>query len=144
MRIEGAIVEIQGERYVLATRGQRLIAQILDGVVYGVIGVVGLVLGSVTFGVMAAVGGIAAAAYLLLQDGLAGGQSYAKRWIGVQVLDARTGRTCSFGKSFLRNLLLLILGIIDWVFIFGGARQRLGDKAAGTVVVQAGGPRATF
>jgi uncharacterized RDD family membrane protein YckC len=29
----------------------------------------------------------------------------------------------------------MILGPIDWIFIFGDRRQRLGDKAAGTIVV---------
>ncbi|MEO2006129.1 MAG: hypothetical protein ABGY41_18765 [Candidatus Poribacteria bacterium] len=37
MRIDGDIVSISGERYVLATRGQRLIAQLLDGFVYALI-----------------------------------------------------------------------------------------------------------
>jgi len=144
MRIDGDIVEIQGELYVQATRGQRLIGQILDGLVYGVIGVAGFVLGLLTFGLLAFVGGIAALAYLLLQDGLGSGQSYAKRWMGIQVLDARTGQACSFGQSFIRNLLLALLGLIDWVFIFGAARQRLGDKAAGTIVVQEGVRRSAF
>jgi uncharacterized RDD family membrane protein YckC len=35
----------------------------------------------------------------------------------------------------VRNILLSILGPIDWIFIFGERRQRLGDKAAGTIVV---------
>jgi uncharacterized RDD family membrane protein YckC len=30
--------------------------------------------------------------------------------------------------------------VIDWVFIFGRKRQRLGDKAANTVVVKVARP----
>jgi hypothetical protein len=36
----------------------------------------------------------------------------------------------------VRNISLLILTWIDWIFIFGERRQRLGDKLANTVVVK--------
>ena len=36
----------------------------------------------------------------------------------------------------MRNLLLVLLGIIDWVFIVGDTRRRLGDRAAYTIVVK--------
>src|SRR6185295_14327998 len=73
--------------------------------------------------------------YTLLADGLEGGQSFGKRMVGIRVVSMRSGKPCSFGQSFVRNLLLMILGPIDWIFIFGDRRQRLGDKAAGTIVV---------
>jgi uncharacterized RDD family membrane protein YckC len=73
--------------------------------------------------------------YILLADGLPGGQSFGKKALRMRVIDERTGRDCTFGKSFLRNILLAILGPIDWVFIFGKKRQRLGDQVAGTIVV---------
>ena len=74
--------------------------------------------------------------YLFLGDGLHQGQSFAKQLLGVRVVDAKTGRPCTFGQSFVRNI-FTILGPIDWIFIFGDAHQRLGDKVAGTVVVTA-------
>jgi uncharacterized RDD family membrane protein YckC len=74
--------------------------------------------------------------YLLLADGFAGGQSYGKRVVHTAVIDAITGAPCTSGKSFIRNFLLTILGPIDWIFIFGGKRQRLGDKAANTIVIK--------
>jgi uncharacterized RDD family membrane protein YckC len=55
--------------------------------------------------------------------------------MGLQVIDVRTGGPCTYGQSFIRNLLLLALGFIDWLFIFGATRQRLGDRAASTIVV---------
>jgi uncharacterized RDD family membrane protein YckC len=58
--------------------------------------------------------------------------------MGTAVVDAATGRPCTFGKSFLRNFLLVVLGFIDWIFIFGRRRQRLGDMAANTLVVKVG------
>jgi uncharacterized RDD family membrane protein YckC len=55
----------------------------------------------------------------------------------VRVVDARTGEPCTYRQSFIRNILLTFLGPIDWLFIFGERHQRLGDKAAGTIVVTA-------
>ena len=135
MHIIGDTVDIQGQRYLVASRGQRLMGQFLDGVVYAGIALVGMLLGLVTFGLLGFVGGLAALAYALFQDGLGRGQSYAKKWMGLQVIDVRTGGPCTYGQSFIRNLLLLALGFIDWLFIFGATRQRLGDRAASTIVV---------
>ena len=73
--------------------------------------------------------------YYLLADGLPGGQSLGKRWIGTRVIRVQTGEPCSFARSVVRNLFLAVLGPIDWVFIFGEHHQRLGDKVAGTAVV---------
>ncbi|MGV3517710.1 hypothetical protein [Luteitalea sp.] len=52
-------------------------------------------------------------------------------------MDATSEAPCSSWQSFVRNLSLLILGVIDWAFIFGKRRQRLGDKLAHTVVIYA-------
>jgi uncharacterized RDD family membrane protein YckC len=73
--------------------------------------------------------------YYLFADGFSGGQSYAKRWLGMHVVDATTNAPCTFWQSFLRNFLLMFLGPIDWIFIFGERHQRLGDKAANTIVL---------
>ena len=73
--------------------------------------------------------------YYFFADGFSGGQSYGKRWLGTRVVNAEDGVPCTFGKSFVRNLFLFLLGPIDWVFIFGSRHQRLGDMVAGTIVV---------
>jgi hypothetical protein len=39
------------------------------------------------------------------------------------------------GQSFARNR-VNFLGVIDWIVMLGRKRQRLDDKAAGTVVVK--------
>ena len=122
----------------LATRMQRVAAQFLDGLVAGAPAIaafvvmrflprvgIGLILVAALFGAL----------YTLFADGLAGGQSIGKRVLGLRVVSMATGAPCTFGQSFLRNLLLMILGPIDWIFIFGERHQRLGDKAAGTMVV---------
>jgi uncharacterized RDD family membrane protein YckC len=122
----------------LATLPQRLAAQFLDGLVAAALPIAAFL---VTF-VLHAVGIVLivlacvfAFLYTLLADGLEGGQSYGKRMVGIRVVSMQTGRPCSFGQSFIRNLLLMLLGPIDWIFIFGERRQRLGDKAAGTIVI---------
>ena len=122
----------------LASRSSRLIGQFLDGLIGGAPLLAGFLLSSLseTLGVVFILAGAAwSAFYYLFADGLHNGQSYAKRWLGVQVVDAESGAPCTFGQSFVRNLLLAVLGPLDWVFIFGERHQRLGDKAAGTIVI---------
>jgi len=122
----------------LASLTQRLAAQFLDGLVAAALPVAAFLVTFVSnrVGVVLVVlTCIFAFLYTLLADGLEGGQSYGKRMVGVRVVSMQTGAPCSFGQSFIRNLLLMILGPIDWIFIFGARRQRLGDKAAGTIVI---------
>jgi uncharacterized RDD family membrane protein YckC len=122
----------------LASRWTRLFGQCIDGI----IGAVPLCAGVAVMSFSDALGGLIALAglgwsfyYYLFADGFQNGQSFAKRWLGIQVIDAQSGAPCTFKQSFIRNLLLALLGPIDWIFIFGERHQRLGDKAAGTVVV---------
>jgi uncharacterized RDD family membrane protein YckC len=122
----------------LASRSNRLSGQILDGLVGGAPFLLGVVLSSLsdTLGSgLVMIGIVWSAFYYLFADGFPGGQSLGKRWLGMEVIDAERGTPCTFWQSFIRNLLLAVLGPIDWVFIFGDRHQRLGDKAAGTIVV---------
>ena len=122
----------------LASRMQRLAAQFLDSIVGAAPFLAALLSSavlhrsSVVLIVLCAIIGVL---YTLLADGLEGGQSLGKRLVGIRVVSTDTGRPCTFGQSLVRNLLLTILGPIDWVFIFGERHQRLGDKAAGTIVI---------
>jgi len=132
-------VEVGGRPYTLASLGERLLGQFLDGVVYVALLVAPTILAAVFFtpALGAPVGALLAFLYLFFQDGLGAGESYGKRLVRTRVIDAASGAPCSFFQSFIRNLLLVILGFVDWVFIFiGERRQRLGDRAAGTVVVK--------
>lgn len=129
-----------------ASRLTRFVGQIIDGFIGGapimivaiIAGIVGLH-DTTTGGVIAAILLVVASAwaffYYFFSDGFTGGQTYAKRMLGMHVIDAKTRTPCSFGQSFVRNLLLALLGPIDAVFIFGERRQRLGDMVAGTVVI---------
>lgn len=70
----------------------------------------------------------------VLGDTFFKGQSFGKRIMSITVIDRNDNSYCSRWQSFLRNT-LLILGILDIGFIFGKNKQRLGDIAAQTIVV---------
>src|SRR5262249_17400629 len=122
----------------LASRADRFFGQMVDSTVGGAPLAAAFFLSShglaLVGGPLFLIGGAWWLFYNLFADGFQGGQSLGKRWLGTQVIDATTGAPCSFGQSFVRNA-LQILGPLDWIFIVGDARQRLGDKAAGTIVV---------
>jgi uncharacterized RDD family membrane protein YckC len=121
----------------VASRSDRLLGQFIDGIIgslpfFAAMGIMRL---GNTLGALAFWAGIAwYVAYFFFADGLRDGQSLAKRYLGTRVVDADTGAPCTFGQSFVRNL-FAVLGPIDLIFIFGERHQRLGDKAAGTIVV---------
>ncbi|HEY9762783.1 MAG TPA: RDD family protein [Trichocoleus sp.] len=123
----------------LAGHGDRLIAQFIDSFVALVAIILAVILSSISeaIGAIALLLGVLFALfYILCADGLKGGQSYGKQMMGICVIDVTTGRPCTFAKSFLRNIPLAFLGIIDWIFIFSEKRQRLGDMLANTIVIR--------
>ena len=122
----------------LASLGDRLLGQIFDGLVvvvpFALAGIAMAITDSrvpVLLPVAAAVGLF----YLWFSDGFRNGQSWGKRAMNTAVIDSDDGAPCTFGQSFVRNFLLSVLGPIDWIFIFGETRRRLGDRAAGTKVI---------
>lgn len=131
----------------LATRGDRLAAQFLDSFFAVVIILVAVLFASASDIIAPAVitlGSVAAILYILCADGITGGQSYGKHVLKICVIDATTGRPCSVWKSFLRNISLAFLGMIDWIFIFSEKRQRLGDLIANTIVVKKDGRSSNY
>ncbi|MEO8579829.1 MAG: RDD family protein [Gemmatimonadales bacterium] len=124
----------------LASLSDRLWGQLFDSIIalapLIVAGVLSTVSSSPVIGVLAVAAVIWVIYYILFADGFSGGQSFGKRMLGTACVDATTLAPCTFWHSFIRNLLLSLLGVIDWVFIFGKKRQRLGDKAANTIVIK--------
>ena len=123
----------------LADRSNRLIAQFIDSFV----GVFPLILSlflseisEILGGLLVIFGLLFAIFYIFCADGLKGGQSYGKQVMGICVIDATSGNPCTFGQSFIRNISLAFLGMIDWLYIFSEKRQRLGDRFANTIVVR--------
>lgn len=68
------------------------------------------------------------------------GQTFGKRLVGV-VVTTTEGGPCSYRAAFVRELVrvgdVLSLNLVGSVLRVGSRRQRLGDIAAGTVVVPA-------
>ena len=123
-----------------ASRGLRLGGQLIDALVI----IIPIVLAAFLIALNETIGTIAfiaaalfAVGYYFFADAMPRGQSYGKRAVGTAVVHAETGQPCTAGQSVVRNLLLYLLGPIDWIFIFGERHQRLGDKLAGTIVVEA-------
>ena len=128
-----AVPENQGLS--LASLGDRVAARFLDGLVgYGGFFFSMYFFRSLGVGASLVVW-VPFLLYILLADGMGTGQSLGKKWMKLAVVDARTGAPCSYGKSILRNA-VRALGIFDALFIFGEKRQRLGDRAADTIVIK--------
>ena len=88
----------------------------------------------VTFLVTAVVG----FGYFLMRDGLRSG-SLGKRLAGIRVVDATTGEPCTGKQSFVRNLLLLVIGGFDLLVpFFRQDGKRIRDVVAGTLVERKG------
>lgn len=118
----------------LASLGNRFIAQIFDNLIALIFGVILYFVGGL-FQDSHWVALVGYLGYYLLSDGLHNGQSFGKRSLNIAVINTKNGKPCGYIRSAVRNFSLLILGIIDIVFIFGKKRQRLGDLAADTEVI---------
>lgn len=117
----------------LASRSARLVGQFIDAFVAVGLLLLAVPLSSVHEGL--ALAGLAGfLGYLLLADGLPGGQSLGKRFLNIAVVNSETGDPCGYGRSFARNI-TQILGFLDWIWIFGGRRHRAGDVLAHTKVI---------
>lgn len=127
-----------------------LLLLLLQVLVLGVMGVVLTVVGDDQEGHQAGpwiVAGLALLSfallwgYYLLFEMIWNGQSPGKRWVGLRVIKD-SGAPISFVDSTIRNLVRLVdflpvyygIGVI--VMFFNDRAQRLGDLAAGTVVVR--------
>lgn len=97
--------------------------------------------------------------YLAFADGLPHGQSIGKKLMGLAVITTKNHLAIGFMRAFLRNSPLLFLGlsgltflanqthhpftfltllILDFMFMTGYRRQRLGDFVARTQVIKTG------
>jgi uncharacterized RDD family membrane protein YckC len=122
----------------LAPRSARLVARVLDLLFILALGLIPISVAIIAFPKsleLAMGGGVAIAIpYLLFADVLGKGAGPGKRLAGIRVVDTQTGKTCSFAKTLVRSVLVL-LGPLDWSWILGRRRRRLGDLVAGTDVI---------
>ena len=138
------------ELSVLAERGTRLAAAIVDSIVFMGMVYVPLILSFLTHSdVMPAVGlggaliGFAVWVWLSIRYMRSNGQSIGKKLLSIKVVRS-DGSPVSLGRLiWLRNVvnwlisIIPLYGIIDSLFIFGDSRQCLHDKLADTIVVKA-------
>ena len=76
-------------------------------------------------------------AYFFLRDGISNG-SLGKRALGLAVIRVPNGQPCTYGRSFVRQLWMLVapMIMIESVIIFVNQDgRRLGDQLAGTQVI---------
>ena len=142
---------------VQADRGTRLLAMILDSLIFGAMVYVPLLvaggmsgafsgrasLSAIGFGWLLPVVGIAVWIVLTIKYVAANGQSIGKKMLGIKVVRS-DGSPASLGRIFwLRNVVNTVLGIIplygfvDALLIFGEQRQCVHDKLADTIVIKA-------
>lgn len=141
---------------VLADRGTRLGAALLDGLIMLPIYVpfvISLAVGEdadtgagpalVAGGVVVMLAGFIAWAWFTVLYVKRNGQTIAKKLLGIKVVRS-DGTPISLGRIFwLRNVVNTLLGIIpfygfiDMLFIFGEARRCLHDHIADTIVIKA-------
>jgi uncharacterized RDD family membrane protein YckC len=118
----------------LASLGSRLVARLVDQAIALVILIPNASeAASELTQLLSAIGFMA---YFLFSDSFGSGQSLGKRLLHIAVIDEKTGKYCTIGKSFVRNLSLVCLWLLDLLLIFRKERQRLGDIVARTMVVK--------
>lgn len=123
-----------------ASLSKRLFAQMLDGFIPLIIVVTCVMaVSSIRTGghVALLLAFMLCLGYVLLADGFSNGQSIGKRIMRIKVVHAKTGASCSYLQSVIRNC-TRVLSILDWIPVFDDeTRKRLGDRLAKTVVVEA-------
>ena len=128
--------------------GRRILATIVDGLIFGALyGVMALLFGVLfggTNGYMQAIPGVLCGVivvlyYILLEGYL--GQTVGKMLLGIKVVREDNGEVPGLGGATIRTLLRLVDGLFDYLVAFitvliSGKNQRLGDMAAHTLVVR--------
>ena len=114
----------------------RGMAFLIDMLLYALLHFGGPALG---FGIL---GGFLGVLYITFRDGLFGGQSVGKKILGIRVVHI-DGRPISYIDSSFRNVLFIIYLLIPAAIVIEAVaayrhpeRRRLGDRVAGTCVVQ--------
>ena len=67
------------------------------------------------------------------------GQSYGKKWLGLTLVDASTGRPIGTVRAFVRDLAHLLdsfICYVGWLFpLWDPKRQTIADKVLTTIVI---------
>lgn len=148
----------------LASRGARLGAALLDGLIAVMVVYVPVIVAAgpenvftpsydINYAVLVQEGGAVGLAGLLLLAGVTAwlvhrnGQSIGKKLVGIKVVRSDSSRA-TLGRIFLvRNLPFMVVGfipylgmfvsLVDALLVFRASRQCLHDQVAGTIVIDA-------
>lgn len=135
----------QYDPHFLASRGKRLVAQLIDGFISGGIYVIGLLF-SQSPELSMAIMGLGFLALIVIQVYLltVSGQTIGKKAMGIRIIKADTAENGGFVTNvLLREVVNGLLGIIplyglvDTLFIFREDKKCIHDLIAGTQVIDA-------
>jgi len=153
MATQGAVAPpVVGIQEDVHVTGRRILATIVDGLVFGAIfTVMTMLFGSITNvgpanwnGSMPALPtllyGVIVVLYYILLEGYFG-QTVGKKVLGIKVVREDNGEVPGLGGATIRTLLRIIDGLFSYLVAFitvliSGKNQRLGDMAAHTLVVR--------
>jgi uncharacterized RDD family membrane protein YckC len=143
--------------YSKASLGKRFIASIIDSFICMVLSIpalIFLVIGnskisvfnndSTPYFILSVIFCFVPFSYSFVKDGIYKGQSLGKKSVGLIVIHLVDNTPCTYGKSFLRNLMLILINLIPligWLVepimvLVSEDGRRLGDKAANTQVIE--------
>lgn len=145
-------------KYVKASLGNRFLASLLDALImtgFAVPSIIFYVIGmqklsgydreeAIPLFVLAVFLYFIPITYSLIKDGLSNGQSWGKKAVGLMVIHLPDNTPCSFGQSFLRNLIMTLICFVPFIgclvepviVLASEDGRRLGDKAANTQVIE--------
>jgi S1-C subfamily serine protease len=81
---------------------------------------------------------LVSAIYILFKDAMGSGQSFAKRFLGLRVVDRNSRVKCRWWQSLVRNILFFIpfFQVAELIVVFTNSEhRRIGDFLARTIVV---------
>jgi uncharacterized RDD family membrane protein YckC len=122
----------------LAKTGSRYVAQIVDQIIGFGLSFIVLLLG-INAGIALLLSIAIYVSYIMFNDAMPNGQSLGKKLFSIKVVNKTSGKNCSLSESFLRNITTIIpfLAFIDAMMILGRKKQRIGDRFANTIVINA-------
>ena len=154
MATQGAVAPpIVGIQEDVHVTGRRILATIVDGLVFGLLyAVMALLFGTVTSegpasywngslpALPSVLYGVLIVLYYILSEGYLG-QTVGKMVLGIKVVREDNGEVPGLGGATIRTLLRIVDGLFSYLVAFitvliSGKNQRLGDMAARTLVVR--------
>ncbi len=96
-----------------------------------------LVLQMYLWGIVTLIGGLGSFLYFGILEYAMDGRTFGKKWLSLRVVKT-SGFTLDAGSVFIRNIFRIVDQVtLLWIVpIISGKSQRLGDMAAGTVVIR--------